>query len=59
MNLELDQTFYNFNTNYEIECECSELERAKKLLEGFLEENHISFSNSKSSKFAWNSGGLL
>ena len=45
MNLELDQTFYDFNMNYEIECESSEPERAKKLLEGFLEENCISFSN--------------
>ena len=24
MNLELDETFFNYGTNYEIECECSE-----------------------------------
>ena len=59
MNLELDETCYDFNLNHEIERGCSEPERAKKLLEGFLEENYISLSNSKSSKFAWNSWGLL
>ena len=31
----------------------------KKLLDGFLKENRISISNSKSSKFAWNSKGLI
>ena len=27
MNLELDETFFDYGTNYEIECECSEPER--------------------------------
>ena len=59
LNLELDETCFDFGTNFEIECESSEPQRAKKLIEGFLEENRISFSNSMSSKFAVFRSGKL
>lgn len=59
LNLELDETHFDFGTNYEIECESLEPERAKKLLEGFLEENGISFSNAEASKFAVFRSGKL
>lgn len=59
LNLELDETLFDFGTNYEIECESLEPERAKKLLEGFLEENGISFSNAEASKFAVFRSGKL
>lgn len=52
LKLELDESQYDFGTSYEIECECAEPERAKKLLGGFLEENEISYSYSEVSKFA-------
>ncbi|XP_028791133.1 triphosphate tunnel metalloenzyme 3 [Neltuma alba] len=52
LKLEIDETNYDFGTSYEIECESSEPERAKKLLEEFLHENGINFSYSQLSKFA-------
>lgn len=52
LKLELDETNYDFGTSYEIECESGEPERAKKLLEEFLNQNGIDFSYSDLSKFA-------
>ncbi|KAK8466151.1 hypothetical protein PHAVU_008G016200 [Phaseolus vulgaris] len=52
LKLELDETNYDFGTSYELECESADPERHKKLLEEFLQENGISYSYSKVSKFA-------
>lgn len=52
LKLELDETNYDFGTTYEIECESDEPERAKKLLEEFLNENGVAYSYSNLSKFA-------
>ncbi|KAK6127981.1 hypothetical protein DH2020_038283 [Rehmannia glutinosa] len=38
LKLELDETHYSFGTCYEIECESSEPETARNLLEGLYEE---------------------
>ncbi|KAL6996653.1 hypothetical protein U1Q18_006783 [Sarracenia purpurea var. burkii] len=51
LKLELDETHFDFGTSYEIECESSDPERAKKLLEELLNKNGISYSYSKVSKF--------
>lgn len=52
LKLEVDETNYDFGTCYEVECESSDPERDKKLIERLLEENGIDFSYSESSKFA-------
>lgn len=52
LKLELDETRYDFGTNYELECESLNPERDKRLLENFLNENGIGFSYSDLSKFA-------
>ncbi|KAL3528907.1 hypothetical protein ACH5RR_008229 [Cinchona calisaya] len=52
LKLELDETLYKFGTCYEIECETSEPERAKILVEELLKNNGIQYSYSKSNKFA-------
>ncbi|XWS16500.1 hypothetical protein CRYUN_Cryun34aG0093700 [Craigia yunnanensis] len=52
LNLELDETIYDFGVSYEIECESKEPERDKKLIEGFLEENGIDYEYSAINKFA-------
>nr|ADM83595.1 adenylate cyclase [Hippeastrum hybrid cultivar] len=58
--LELDETEYGFGTSYEIECETTEPERVKGLLEGFLKEKGIPYEYSGASKFAvFRSGKLL
>lgn len=57
--LELDETMYDFGTCYEIECESTEPEKAKKLIEEFLMENGISYSYSEASKFAIFRSGKL
>ena len=44
MKLEVDETNFDFVTLYEIECESSDHERAKCLLEEFLKENEINYS---------------
>ena len=51
LRLELDETMFDFGTNYELECESSEPERDKVLLERLLDSNGIGFSYSKLSKF--------
>ncbi|KAG5564274.1 hypothetical protein RHGRI_000467 [Rhododendron griersonianum] len=57
--LEVDETFYDFGTCYEIECESVEPEKAKELIEGFLKENGIAYSYSEASKFAIFRAGKL
>lgn len=52
LKLELDETQYDFGTCYEIECETSEPEKAKNLLEELLKTNGIQYSYSKTNKFA-------
>ncbi|KAK1418453.1 hypothetical protein QVD17_27598 [Tagetes erecta] len=57
--IELDETSYEFGTLYEIECESSEPEKAKGLIEEFLKENEVSYSYSVASKFAIFRAGKL
>ncbi|XP_051116903.1 triphosphate tunnel metalloenzyme 3-like [Andrographis paniculata] len=52
LTLEIDETLYSFGTSYEIECESSEPDRAKKLLEELLTSRGIEFRHSEASKFA-------
>ncbi|KAI5069158.1 hypothetical protein GOP47_0015459 [Adiantum capillus-veneris] len=57
--LELDETQYDFGTAYEIECETSDPEHARSVLEDFLNHHGIPFSYSTSSKFAMFRAGKL
>jgi uncharacterized protein YjbK len=59
LNLELDETMYEFGTCYEIECESIEPDKAKKMIEEFLKENGVSYSYSEVSKFAIFRSGKL
>ncbi|XP_026454659.1 triphosphate tunel metalloenzyme 3-like [Papaver somniferum] len=59
LNLELDETTYDFGTSYEIECESDDPEGVKKLLEPFFMENGISYKYSEVSKFAVFRSGKL
>lgn len=59
LKLELDETMYDFGTCYEIECESSEPEKAKMMIEEFLKENGVSYSYSEVSKFAIFRSGKL
>ncbi|KAG4930096.1 hypothetical protein AAZX31_17G104600 [Glycine max] len=59
LKLEVDETSFDFGTLYEIECESSDPERAKRLLEEFLKENEINYSYSTASKFAIFRSGKL
>ncbi|KAI7980948.1 Triphosphate tunnel metalloenzyme 3 [Camellia lanceoleosa] len=59
LKLELDETHFDFGTCYEIECESSDPERVKKLIEDFLNGNGISYSYSEVSKFAIFRSGKL
>lgn len=59
LKLELDETMYDFGTCYEIECESTEPEKAKELIEEFLMENGISYTYSEASKFAIFRSGKL
>ncbi|KAA8540515.1 hypothetical protein F0562_024567 [Nyssa sinensis] len=59
LKLELDETHYDFGTCYEIECESSDPDTAKKLLEELLNHNGISYSYSEVSKFATFRSGKL
>ncbi|MED6209935.1 hypothetical protein PIB30_059415 [Stylosanthes scabra] len=52
LKLELDETNYDFGTNYELECESADPEKHKELLEDFLKENGVQYSYSNVSKFA-------
>lgn len=57
--IEVDETSFDFGTLYEIECESSEPEKAKGLIEEFLKENGVSYSCSVASKFAIFRSGKL
>jgi uncharacterized protein YjbK len=57
--LELDETDFGFGTLYEIECESTNPEDAKQLLEEFLKDNGIPYSYSEKSKFAIFRSGKL
>lgn len=57
--LEVDETVYDFGTCYEIECESSEPEKVKEMIEEFLKENEIEYSYSQLSKFATFRSGKL
>lgn len=58
--LELDETSFNFGTVYEVECETTDPERAKEMLEGFLKEVGVPYVYSQSNKFAiFRAGKLL
>ncbi|CAK9184639.1 unnamed protein product [Ilex paraguariensis] len=59
LKLELDETHYEFGISYEIECESSEPDRGKKLIEGFLKDNGTGYSYSEVSKFAVFRSGKL
>ncbi|XP_009600184.1 triphosphate tunnel metalloenzyme 3-like [Nicotiana tomentosiformis] len=59
LKLELDETHYEFGMNYEIECESSDPERAKDLLEKLLKSHGIEYSYSTVSKFAIFRSGKL
>lgn len=57
--IEVDETSFDFGTLYEIECESTEPEKAKELIEEFLKENGVSYSYSVASKFAIFRSGKL
>ncbi|XP_076885447.1 triphosphate tunnel metalloenzyme 3-like isoform X2 [Bidens hawaiensis] len=57
--IELDETSFEFGTLYEVECESSEPEKAKEMIEGFLKENGVDYSYSVASKFAIFRSGKL
>ncbi|KAL9299233.1 Triphosphate tunnel metalloenzyme 3 [Arabidopsis thaliana] len=57
--LEVDETKYDFGNCYEIECETEEPERVKTMIEEFLTEEKIEFSNSDMTKFAVFRSGKL
>lgn len=49
--LELDETHYEYGTTYEIECETSDPERFRQLLGELLDKNRITYRYSTISKF--------
>ncbi|KAF5789214.1 putative triphosphatase [Helianthus annuus] len=57
--IEVDETSFEFGSLYEIECESSEPEKAKELIEEFLKENGVGYSDSVASKFAIFRSGKL
>ncbi|KAJ4851658.1 hypothetical protein Tsubulata_014481 [Turnera subulata] len=59
LELEVDETVYDFGTSYEIECESKEPERDKRLIEELLRDNGIEFSYSDVNKFAVFRSGKL
>ncbi|XP_009795239.1 triphosphate tunnel metalloenzyme 3 isoform X1 [Nicotiana tabacum] len=59
LELEVDETIYDFGTCYEIECESTEPEKAKAMIEALLKENDIDYSYSQVSKFATFRAGKL
>ncbi|GAQ78699.1 hypothetical protein KFL_000170450 [Klebsormidium nitens] len=50
--IELDETQYDHGTVYELECESTEPDRLKALLEEFLSAHGIAYAYSTSTKFA-------
>ncbi|KEH44454.1 adenylate cyclase [Medicago truncatula] len=59
LKLEVDETGFDFETLFEIECESSDPEEAKRILEEFLKENDIDYSYSFASKFSIFRSGKL
>ncbi|CAL0325664.1 unnamed protein product [Lupinus luteus] len=59
LKLEVDETEFDFGTLYEIECESSDPEEAKRDIEEFLKDNEIAYSYSTLSKFAIFRSGKL
>lgn len=59
LNLEVDETLFDFGTSYEIECESETPLQAKSLIEELLAGNGIPFSYSMASKFAVFRAGKL
>lgn len=57
--LEIDEVNYEFGDMYEIECESVEPEKVKGMIEEFLKENGIEYSDSVKSKFAIFRAGKL
>ncbi|KAI6682334.1 hypothetical protein NL676_036215 [Syzygium grande] len=59
LTLEVDETKYEFGTCYEIECESSDPQAVKKVIEEFLKDNGIEYKYSEASKFATFRSGKL
>ncbi|KAF9588275.1 hypothetical protein IFM89_008692 [Coptis chinensis] len=59
LKLELDETQYDFNISYEIECESDDPENVKMVLKKFLNENAVEYSYSEISKFVVCRSGKL
>ncbi|KAK4385318.1 Triphosphate tunnel metalloenzyme 3 [Sesamum angolense] len=57
--LEVDEAKFEFGEMYELECETSEPEKVKKMIEEFFTENGIEYSYSVMSKFAVFRAGKL
>ncbi|XP_020182615.1 triphosphate tunnel metalloenzyme 3-like [Aegilops tauschii subsp. strangulata] len=57
--LELDETHFDFGTNYELECETAEPDRAKEVLERLLTVAGVPYEYSRSNKFACFMAGKL
>lgn len=50
--IELDETFYDFGTLYELECETERPEELKKELEDWLQQHDVQYQYSTTTKFA-------
>ncbi|XP_073355871.1 triphosphate tunnel metalloenzyme 3-like [Aegilops tauschii subsp. strangulata] len=57
--LELDETHFDFGTNYELECETAEPDQAKEVLERLLTMAGVPYEYSRSNKFACFMAGKL
>lgn len=59
LKLELDESSFEFGTLYEIECESTDPDAAKKMIEDLLKENQIAYWYSEASKFSIFRSGKL
>lgn len=59
LKLEVDETLFDFGTLYEVECESSEPQKAKEIIEGLLKQNGIPYAYSTMSKSAIFRAGQL
>ncbi|KAK1661791.1 hypothetical protein QYE76_049950 [Lolium multiflorum] len=57
--LELDETHFDFGTNYELECETAEPDQAKEVLERLLTVAGVPYEYSRSNKFGCFMAGKL
>ncbi|VAI09705.1 unnamed protein product [Triticum turgidum subsp. durum] len=57
--LELDETHFDFGTNYELECETAEPDQAKEVLERLITVVGVPYQYSRSNKFACFMAGKL